>query len=227
MTAQQKKILFLHHLANDNLLCSGVMVDSTWLLTAAHCVADENGYFDTDEYDVCTRENLQSGAQCFGIADARTPGGTWDGDVEDDYAVVKLDGAPGEGWMAITSASDSTTSSYTNFHRAYPGWVPGCIDNFEYSLSEVIVEGPPGVRMYKADGDIQSTPSGRVRFDISSAVGMSGGPFFYCPNGPCDDGHWVTSIMSTPNIWWFFGWTGYMEGPKGSDFRTWVINNTP
>jgi hypothetical protein len=73
---------------------------------------------------------------------------------------------------------------------------------------------------------IQGSPTGYFKYTISGGKGMSGGPYFYCPtaNG-CTGGAWITGVQHgfsyTP------GGSSWFEGPKSSDIRDWVINNTP
>ena len=133
----------------------------------------------------------------------------------------------------MSTASDSFIDDWTDCRRGYPGWTPDCADNVTNDNSKTIVDSVPGVYMHKTDGEIQSTPAGYVKYDTSSAKGMSGGPHYYCPYDTdhdgdyCEDGHWITGVTHGYYIYWFFGYHGYVSGVKARDIRDWVIANTP
>ena len=223
---------------------SATMVDSRWALTAAHLVTNSSTGFPIDVTNVkwCTMENLQENttggyeAECFDT-DLITPNPTYGvnpGPVT-DYAVVKLSAAPGVGWFAISQADDSTISSHSDYTAGYPRRTLGCGTN---TGAPTVDTDYGGSHLYVAVGDIQSTPSGQVKYDTSTALGMSGGIHYYCPDGPCPDGHYLTGVQTNVQATTCAGLIGtncqgnscaggYSTGPKGSAIRSWVINNTP
>ncbi len=208
-----------------NGACSGTMVDSLWVLTAAHCIADSSGVFSSTTLTACTRENLQTGAECKGAAFVVAKGGYYDGSVVNDYGVIKLTSHPTDtGYMALSTASDATISAYEAQHLGYPKWAPpSCTRNLITSDAQTVNDYYDGSDQWHAAGPILSTPSGSVRFDMSTGVGMSGGAYFYCPNGSCDNGYYMTAVHHGRN----FSGTYYANGAKARDIRDWVIANTP
>lgn len=205
--------------------CSGTMVDSLWVLTAAHCIADDNGEFPASAFTVCTRENLQSGAQCKSVTTVTVKDGLYDGTVQNDYGVIKLSSHPYDtGYMALTQASDGTINNYIARHIGYPGWTsPSCTQNIVTSDSLTIDDSYNGREQWYGVGSILSTPSGSVRFDMSTGSGASGGAYYYCPNGSCDNGYYMTAVHSRR----VFDPSYYAAGAKARSIRIWVINNTP
>ena len=208
--------------------CSGVLVDNDTVLTAGHCIADEYGYLLTyADITVCSYGNVQSGAECIGASQRLTQGGTFNGNKDDDYALIHLSEPFSLGWFALSQADDSVIDDFTDFHRGYPGWSPSCDDNTVYT--GVIDSSFPGAHQYMANGEIQATPSGYIKFDTSGADGMSGSPHFYCPNpdtdedgDTCEHGHWITAVQGG-NLYILNA--GHSYGAKASDIRDWVITN--
>lgn len=228
LNERQKKIVIIW---GQNGNCSGTMVDTEWVLTAAHCTASGSSEYNPSTFTVCTWENLQSGAVCYDVDENRTFGNSYNGDVEDDYAVLRIDGTTsGIGWFALSEASDGYIDNFEQYHRAFPGNTPSCGSNTISDDAQTIDDSYNGRNMYSADGTIEATPSGWIKFNISSGNGMSGGPIFYCPNGTgCEDGHYITAVESIYDLTWSGGTItdGYQGGPKARDIRDWVITNTP
>jgi hypothetical protein len=233
---RQRKIVFI--IIDDVGICTGTMVDSNTVLTAAHCLTTDSGtQFAESKFTVCSMENLDENttgsheAACFSIVDV-DPAPNWNGGdnstVVDDYGLLHLDGVPGNGWFALSEASDSYINNFPDFLRGYPPRERDCDYNEVSGAAVTDTPYPYGHHLYGADGDIQGTPSGWVKYDTSSAEGSSGGPHFYCPNGSgCDDGHYITGVHSGDEV----GCsnepcaTGYTFGAKARDIREWVINN--
>ncbi len=233
MNDRQRKTLIIF---GDGYGCSGTMVDSDTLLTAAHCITDGNGDdLPFSSFTVCSMENLDENttgghvAACFGVTDVDpAPGWSGTGDsVTDDYGLLHLNGVPGNGWMELSSASDGTITGPTDYLRGYPVLRRTCANNRITDNALTTVDTQDGREMYSADGDVQSTPVGYVKFDTSDAGGTSGAGHFYCPNaGGCGNGHYLTAVHAVADICGnppcASGWTG---GPKARDIETWVDNN--
>lgn len=219
MTDRQKKVLLLSTPVGT---CSGTMVDTEWLLTAAHCVTDSNGNaYNANTFDACTLGNYQAGAQCFAADDVHVGPGYNGSGMDDDYAVVHLTGQPGVGWMAISQASDGTIKADPGRNVGYPGRKPNCTSNSTAAINA----GFPALTGYFSSGDVTSLSSTRIKTNVDLSGGHSGGPFYYCPSG-CSAGaaHYLTGVVSGFHSDPLDKYTG---GAKGPAIRTWVINNTP
>lgn len=210
--------------------CSGVMIDddatSTWALTAAHCVTDSNGDPLTGSMTVCTYGNVQSPAQCFSTLEVRVRTGNWDGSVEDDFAIVRINGRPGVGTMPLSQASDNVLDDFTHYDRGFTRWEDDCDAATVTNNSVTINDSFDGRHLWKTRGEVKSTPGNLLKLDSSGAKGMSGSPHYYCPNGAsnCSSSSFVTAVQTNA---WNPAWpAGYrMGGPKARTFRTWAINN--
>lgn len=219
MTTRQKKVVLISCPGGTG---SGVMVDNEWLLTAAHVITTSGGTaYNPSTYDICTLGNYQTGAQYFDADIAVIPGGyTGDGDLNDDYAVVHLTSRPGVGWMAISSASNSTIRRADSYNCGYPSYGPGCSSTSVTKIHSDHVAG----KQYWSKGDLFGTTSNKIKTRLDIATGHSGGPFYYYPSGCCG-AHYVTGVCAAyvnPAIG-----SSYTGGPKGSAIRSWVIATTP
>ena len=233
MNERQRKIVLIW----GSESCTGTMIDANTLLTAAHCVTNSSGVdYPASTFTVCTMENLDenisglAAADCFGVTDVDTAP-SWVDDTpfvtEYDYALLHLDGTPGNGWFELSSASDATINGPTDFLRGYPIVERDCDTNTVTNEALTTVNTWNGRQMYAADGEVQSTPVGYVKWDTSVALGVSGGPHFYCPTGDCANGHYQTGVQSV--VWISCAnppcSSGYIAGPKARDIESWVDLN--
>lgn len=218
MTIRQKKVVLI---VTPNGTGSGTMVDDQWVLTAAHVVSNSSGsLISVSSIDVYTLGNYQTGARRFSVDWSRCPGSySGDGDVNDDYAVLRLTSSPGVGWMAISEASNSTIEGATDYHSGYPGYGPGCVS----SATTPIVSGT-AMKQFWSTCTVFNATSNKIKTYCDVGTGQSGGPHYYYPGGCCGS-HYLTGVQSSfvnPSIG--ESWTG---GPKGPEIRDWVITYTP
>ncbi|MEO0972510.1 MAG: hypothetical protein AAFX85_05390 [Pseudomonadota bacterium] len=178
---------------------------------------------------MCTHSNYgahDSGggdtAECHWVNRMVKPGSySGDGDFNDDYAVLRLSTKPTKiGWMAISSASNSTIKNADSYKSAYPSYGPGCAAN---SPSPQVI-GLGARRQYWMKGDLFDTTSSRIKTRLDAGPGESGGAYYYYPSGCCGS-HYITGVHAG------FVDVGvgndYHGGPKGSAIRDWVATNTP
>jgi V8-like Glu-specific endopeptidase len=213
------------------------------VLTAAHCITEADGdSFEPEEITVCSMENLDENttggheANCF-VVDFVIPGPSWvDGTpyyVTYDYGLLTLHDEPGVGWFELSSASDSAITGPTDYVRGYPGFKRDCASNVTSNDNITTADEADGSEMYTADGEVQSTPVGVVRYDTSAARGVSGAPHYYCPNDEdCSQGHYITGVAAQFVMSCSKGGgeqyvnppcsSGYNEGPKARDIEDWV-----
>ena len=231
MNSRQRKILFLA----DEEYCSGVMVDEDTLLTAGHCT---ESYFNDQQW--CTMENLDENTvgsltpTCHEVDDFVQNEEWYGGDegVENDYALVHLETEPGVGWMPLSTASALALFADPDFVRGYPRAEYDCNTNQISNDALTTDDSHNGRVMMGADGDVSDVFLDHIRWDTSSASGMSGGPHFHCPSGDCAVGHWITGVTTHAYVSGCTPWTnpelcssGYSTGPRASTIRDWVIAN--
>jgi len=214
---------------------SGTMIDDRHILTAAHVVTLSDGTHEDlvgTGVDVCTygnrSANASSGRQhevnCYSVGWIHTRS-SWKGFgkstdyINWDYAIITLNSvlvSPFNfGWMALSQASGSTLVQHSDFHRGYPGSESDCTANSFTGVASGFV----GLKASDSDGEPDTVMSATINYTTSTATGMSGGPHYYCPNGSCDDGHWITGVQSGA---WVFAGLGASNGPRASTFRDWV-----
>lgn len=207
-----------------NPICSGVSIRQKQVLTAAHCVSDNNNNAVPLGSIVVCRDDLPSSpSPCIGAADIYVPntygGGSGSGggtDFSDDWAIIELDNTWANGGfgdtevMNMSSASDSTIDALTNVHNlGFPQFAPTCSINGGLALFH-----------NKEYEPVAATLSKKLRLKIDGSPGQSGSPWYYCPagnNNECGGGErgYVIGV-----------WAGYdsfqkrFVGPKASSFKS-------
>jgi V8-like Glu-specific endopeptidase len=197
--------------------CSGVILKQDEILTAAHCVSDDNNnYVPNNTVSVC---RIDDPTDCRGATDidftgtygggSSTGGGT---DFADDWAIIELSGS----WnttvedMDMSSASDATIGNLTNVHNlGFPGFAPSCTNQGGTTLFHNQEWEP-----------VAAIKNKKLKLKIDGAPGQSGSPIYYCPEGDnnvCGGGEPGFVIMV------FAGWNSVDKrfvGPKVPNFKS-------
>jgi len=186
-TARQRTTPFLVGFGPNPDGCSGVLIASHYILTAAHCVTDDDGNPLTDLGEA----QIGSVAGFNQTIDAdriHLDFNRWNGKVRTDYALVELEStAAAYGVMLLSQQLDSNLETLNNaYHLGYPSTKDGS------SCTQV----PSGRTQLSIAGvnKVRSHTSGRgtVWPYFDTGKGASGGPFYYCPGGSlwdwCENG---------------------------------------
>lgn len=247
--SNQKASVFIHGISRtdgNQYFGSGVLIDDETVLTAAHVIADEAACVDPYNLVVCSLGNLYAGAECVRAESVSAPGGRYDTTTANDYGIIKLRSpfSASAGWMAMSNSPGAVIERATHYHDGFPKFAPGCVKNWTNADSTIVVGGTyigvdyltgdwryysyNGGYLYHAYGPVNRINVGTIDFEVSSAAGMSGGPYYYCPSvadphGGSDSECFITAVTSGHQI---DRWRGPItSGPRVSRFRRWAISH--
>ena len=199
--------------------CTGTILRSQWVLTAAHCIFDYNdneipaSRLKVRRWDGVTSAELGVVSvfmdEDFGGDDLFDP--------KNDWALLKLASPLASPFsdMDISNASDSTLQGLGNavVNLAFPAYAPLCSDN---RGGDNYVDA----MWMNTAGELGSIYSEKVNIKMDSGPGHSGSPIFYCPDGADNNctGTELGFIVALTT-----GWDGFITsvvGPKAPAFRS-------
>ncbi len=226
--------------------CSGTMVADDYLVTAAHCLIDQNGNLPHPEFIVvCARGNDASegvNAQCT-LADSYVinPGYNVGGSgfqPNQDYAVVRLPQAivGANDTMGLSSASPSTWENFYTRNVAFPGFIPGFVpvstpscNSNSVATQQASIFSPAFNMTHQLFAGTQYRgarfelfwSSNRIRTRLDGAVGQSGSAWFYCPSSEdCDATPFIIGLFTH-----WSSTSGRHLGPRVDLFKQFVLDN--
>ncbi len=177
LTARQKTAVQIRRFGSP--ACSGVILRSREVLTAAHCVSDDNNnplplsqisVRRVDNGETRTAADIDFPTSYTG--GSSTGGGT---DFADDWAIIELSSSWSSGYedMDLSSAPDGTLDNLDRVQNlAFPEFFPLCQDAGGHQLVHNTEFEP-----------IASIHNKKLRFKIDGTPGHSGSPLYYCPEG--------------------------------------------
>ncbi|MED5372247.1 MAG: trypsin-like serine protease [Myxococcota bacterium] len=190
--------------------CSGVLVRSDVVLSAAHCFIDSTGAFAglPSSYKFCTRGNWEDATPDCSLGSGQYVNPSVNDDepsAKHDWVLIELEDAIGgsDNKMYFSSVSSATIRSSELYLGGYPTiWRsdPSCISNWREERS-ANTEYMEGSRLHLAEGEAATVYTKSLRLNVTHGNGYSGGPYFYDPG---DEGgrRYVVGVHSSNNPPW-------------------------
>ncbi|MFK7931563.1 MAG: serine protease [Myxococcota bacterium] len=219
-TDRQATTLFLESPGSSG--CTATLLLERWAITAAHCVAQSNG-FPHSPINSYTVHNVHSSDWSRGL-DSITVASSYFAsptDFGDDWAILELSSGFSTN-MPDMDLWDGTDSKFENIgakvhNLGYPGDVLTSSGSCSSNVDGTNAWGL-GLR-HHANAEVTSTPTKKVRLKGDGSPGNSGGPWYFCPAsaddvcGPGEKGEIVAIAAGYNTV------NARHVGPKASNFR--------
>lgn len=221
--------------------CSGVMVDASHVLTAAHCLSNNPGFeFQTNRVQVCLDTTNECTGNFLGAQFGQGPSGGFftpssnartviaidraNGynhnsatgvDFDDDWAIITLSGAFSTRSLRMSGMSDERMLDLSRT-RSF-GYPSQRRDGSPSGCTETMTR----LQSVEESESPTSTTTKKVRHRLDGTKGQSGSPIYYCPHledSLCDEHPRETGFVYGVHA----GWNPASQrvvGPKVPNFR--------